>query len=71
MKAYWDTLSKSERAELAGKVESSTGYLRLVFKGYKKAGFELAQKLEIFTGGIVKKADLRPDIYGKDKPENE
>ncbi|WP_413722663.1 transcriptional regulator [Sodalis sp. RH24] len=67
MNEFWDALSKSERAILAEQVKTSPGYLRLVFKGYKKAGFELAQKLEEVTGGTVTKADLRPDIYGNAK----
>ncbi|WP_062748989.1 YdaS family helix-turn-helix protein [Erwinia persicina] len=65
MKTYWDTLSKSERATLANKVKSTTGYLRLVFKGHKKASFILAQRIEEVTCGSVTKSELRPDIYGK------
>lgn len=36
MKAYWDSLTKEQQGELAGKVGSTPGYLRLVFNGYKK-----------------------------------
>nr|ELC0254408.1 transcriptional regulator [Escherichia coli] len=43
MKAYWDSLTKEQQGELAGKVGSTPGYLRLVFNGYKKASFVLAQ----------------------------
>ena len=39
MKAYWDSLTKEQQGELAGKVGSTPGYLRLVFNGYKKASF--------------------------------
>ena len=46
MKAYWDSLTKEQQGELAGKVGSTPGYLRLVFNGYKKASFVLAKKLE-------------------------
>ncbi|EFA4625428.1 transcriptional regulator [Escherichia coli] len=34
MKAYWDSLTKEQQGELAGKVGSTPGYLRLVFNGY-------------------------------------
>lgn len=44
MKAYWDSLTKEQQGELAGKVGSTPGYLRLVFNGYKKASFVLAKK---------------------------
>ncbi|MGP2543410.1 transcriptional regulator [Yersinia sp. 2541 StPb PI] len=63
MKEYWDALTKDEQTALAIRVESSTGYLRLVFNGYKKAGFSLAKKLEDETCGVVTKFQLRPDIY--------
>ncbi|MFD3250035.1 MULTISPECIES: transcriptional regulator [Rahnella] len=64
MKNYWDALTKPEQNALAKKVGSSSGYLRLVFNGYKKAGFSLAQRLEEETAGAVTKSQLRPDIYG-------
>ena len=65
MKDYWDSLSKEQQFELATGVESTPGYLRLVFNGYKKAGFSLAKKLEEITSGAITKSDLRPDIYPK------
>ena len=64
IKNYWDALTKPEQNILAKKVGSSSGYLRLVFNGYKKAGFSLAQRLEEETAGAVTKSQLRPDIYG-------
>lgn len=64
MKAYWDSLTKEQQGELAGKVGSTPGYLRLVFNGYKKASFVLAKKLEQCTSGAITKSDLRPDISG-------
>ncbi|WP_058911899.1 YdaS family helix-turn-helix protein [Entomohabitans teleogrylli] len=63
MKEYWDSLSKAEQMDLAKSVGSTTGYLRLVFNGYKKAGFLLAQRLEEVTAGNITKSDMRPDIY--------
>ncbi|HEJ7928004.1 YdaS family helix-turn-helix protein [Serratia marcescens] len=64
MKIYWDTLSKSEQNALAKRVGSSSGYLRLIFNGYKKAGFSLAKRIEEETNGKVTRCQLRPDIYG-------
>lgn len=65
MKTYWDSLSKSEQIELAKRVQSSPGYLRLIFNGYKKAGYLLAQCIEKETKGAVTRTSLRPDIYPK------
>lgn len=63
MKEYWDSLTKEQQEHLALNVGSTAGYLRLIFNGYKKAGFSLAKKLEDTTSGAVTKSDLRPDIY--------
>lgn len=63
MKEYWDSLTKEQQECLAFNVGSTSGYLRLIFNGYKKAGFSLAKKLEDTTSGAVTKSDLRPDIY--------
>ncbi|EEV6091117.1 hypothetical protein EJP39_22815 [Escherichia coli] len=67
MKAYWDSLTKEQQGELAGKVGSTPGYLRLVFNGYKKASFVLAKKLEQCTSGAITKSDLRPDTRQQDE----
>ncbi|WP_217076126.1 transcriptional regulator [Klebsiella sp. PL-2018] len=63
MKKYWDALSKQEQQALASCVGTTPGYLRLVFNGYKKAGFGLAKKIESATGGVITKSVMRPDIY--------
>lgn len=65
MKEFWDSLTKEQQSKLAENVGSTPGYLRLVFNGYKKAGFDLAKKLEKHTSGAITKYDLRPDIYSK------
>lgn len=70
MKAYWDSLTKEQQGELAGKVGSTPGYLRLVFNGYKKASFVLAKKLEQCTSGAITKSDLRPDKWSISVPEH-
>lgn len=44
MKAYWDSLTKEQQGELAGKVGSTHGYLRLVSMVIK-ASFVLAKNL--------------------------
>lgn len=65
MKEFWDSLTKEQQSTLAASVGSTPSYLRLVFNGYKKAGFNLAKKLENITSGQITKYDLRPDIYSK------
>lgn len=63
MNDYWDSLSPTQRADLAQRVGSSAEYLRLIFKGHKKAGFLLARRLEEETNSVITKTELRPDIY--------
>lgn len=63
MQKYWKALSIQERQKLALNVNTSCGYLRLVFMGHKKASHTLAKKLEIATDGVVTKELVRPDIY--------
>ncbi|MFS7161904.1 YdaS family helix-turn-helix protein [Serratia proteamaculans] len=70
MEKYWDSLSKAGRTALAHEVGRSPDYLRLVFKGYKKASFSLAQRIEEVTGQQVTKNELRPDIYGNRTSES-
>lgn len=65
MKKYWDSLSKEQQDSLALEVGSTTGYLRLIFNSYKKAGFSLVKKIDEVTAGAVNKSELRPDIYPK------
>ena len=66
MKKYWDSLSITEQTKLAKSVNSSRGYLRLIFGGHKKAGFNLAKQIEEQTHGMVTRYQLRPDIYAND-----
>lgn len=63
MKAYWNSLTKEQQSHLAQRVDSTRGYLRLVFNGHKCAGFNLAIRLEQETAGAVTRSELRPDIY--------
>lgn len=46
MKVYWDFLIKEQQGELVGKVGLISGYLWLVFNGYKKVSFVLVKKFE-------------------------
>lgn len=64
MQAYWKSLTTTQRVNLASLVNSSSGYLRLVFNGHKRASHSLAKKIEVATNSAVTKEQLRPDIFG-------
>ncbi|MBL4866378.1 MAG: helix-turn-helix domain-containing protein [Pseudomonadales bacterium] len=55
--------NKLTQKELAKKLCVSQGLLAHVESGRRQLGFELALKLEEFSGGAITRHDLRPDIY--------
>jgi DNA-binding transcriptional regulator YdaS (Cro superfamily) len=54
------------RRQLATAVGSDAGYLWQIATGWKgrKAGVDLAKKIEQATAGQVTRHDLRPDVFG-------
>lgn len=54
-------------AKLAKKAGTSPGYLYLIALGHKRAGPELARKIETASEGKVTKESLRPDIWGDEQ----
>ncbi len=60
---YWKTLSAEKKKNLALKAKTSVGYLRMIMRGQKKAGFKITLHLHELTNGEVNKSVLRPDIY--------
>lgn len=52
---------------MARKLDISKTWLSLIISGRKLPSPELARDMESYTGGKVKRVDLRPDIFGKTK----
>jgi len=50
---------------MARKLGVSKTWFSLVVTGRKLPSPELARDIELLTGRKVKRADLRPDIFGK------
>jgi DNA-binding transcriptional regulator YdaS (Cro superfamily) len=48
-------------AEMSRQLGINGNYFRMVVRGIARPGFELCLKIEMFTGGQVKLADLRDD----------
>ena len=61
MKEYWKNLSALQKRGLASRVGTSAAYLRQVFLYGRKAGYEMAMKIESETG--IPRHEIRPDIY--------
>jgi DNA-binding transcriptional regulator YdaS (Cro superfamily) len=55
---------RGSKVELARKVGVSKTWMSLVIAGRQPPSPELARDIEVATGGAVKRADLRPDIFG-------
>ncbi len=56
-----------EAKRLAAKVNSDPAYLYQIATGRRRAGFELAQKIEKGTRRAVRKESLRPDVWGSNR----
>jgi DNA-binding transcriptional regulator YdaS (Cro superfamily) len=56
---------RGAKIELARKLGISKTWLSLVISGRQLPSPELARDIEVHTGRKVKRADLRPDIFGK------
>ena len=56
----------TEKAEaVAIKAGTTLGYLQCIAYQNRRPSPDLAKKLQSASGGAMKRADLRPDIWGK------
>ena len=62
---FFEGKPRGAKIELARKLGISKTWLSLVISGRQLPSPELARDIEINTGRKVKRADLRPDIFGK------
>lgn len=64
---YFKDKPKGAQSMLAKQLEISVTWLSLVCVGKKLPSAKLALKIEKATLMVVKRSDLRPDIFGKAK----
>ena len=62
---YFDGKPRGAKIALARKLGISKTWFSLVVTGRQLPSPELARDIELHTGRKVKRADLRPDIFGK------
>ena len=62
---YFEGKPRGAKIALARKLGISKTWLSLIMSGRQLPSPELARDIEIHTGRKVKRADLRPDIFGK------
>jgi DNA-binding transcriptional regulator YdaS (Cro superfamily) len=61
---YFKDEPRGAKAEMAEYLKISPTWLSLIMKGDRKASPALCLKIEEATQGLVKRKDLRPDIFG-------
>ena len=64
---YFKDEPRGAKSEMAEYLKISPTWLSLLMNGEKKASPALCLKIEEATQGLVKRIDLRPDIFGKIK----
>lgn len=62
---YFEGKPRGAKIALARKLGVSKTWLSLIISGRQLPSPELARDIEVHTGRKVKRADLRPDIFGK------
>ena len=63
LKRWWSGLSASQKAEVASRIGVAKGSLSNVICGAKLASPLVAAGLEIETGGVVTRKELRPSDW--------
>lgn len=60
--SYYYSLTPEAREELAGRLETSVGYLNLVASGHRRMGETLALNIEKESAGKSTVEENRPDV---------
>jgi DNA-binding transcriptional regulator YdaS (Cro superfamily) len=65
LQEYFSDKPRGTKIALARKLGISKTWFSLVISGRQLPSPELARDIELHTGRKVKRAELRPDIFGK------
>jgi DNA-binding transcriptional regulator YdaS (Cro superfamily) len=64
---YFKDEPRGSKAEMAEYLKITPTWLSQLMKGERRASAALCMKIEKATGGLVKRKDLRPDLFGSAK----
>jgi DNA-binding transcriptional regulator YdaS (Cro superfamily) len=64
---YFAEEPRGAKAEMAEFLGITPTWLSLLMKGERKASAALCMKIEKATQGLVKRKELRPDLFGSAK----
>jgi DNA-binding transcriptional regulator YdaS (Cro superfamily) len=65
LEEFFSDKPRGAKIELARKLGISKTWMSLLTSGRKVPSAELSHSIERNTGGKVKRADLRPDLFGR------
>jgi DNA-binding transcriptional regulator YdaS (Cro superfamily) len=60
---YFSTEPRGAKSEMAEYLRITPTWLSLIMSGERKASAELCVRIEDATQGLVKRKDLRPDLF--------
>jgi len=61
----WIRQSEQTQSAVSRKLGISRSFMTRLVKEERRPGPAVAQRIEMLTGGNVRKSDLRPDIWGE------
>ena len=67
LQEFFKDKPRGSMVAMARKLGISKTWLSLIISGRKLPSPELSRDMESYTGGKVKRVELRPDIFGKTK----
>jgi len=62
---FFSDKARGSKIKMAADLGISKTWLSILISGRKLPSPEMARDIEAYTGGRVKRVDLRPDIFGK------
>jgi len=65
LEEFFKNKPRGTKIALSRKLGITKTWMSLIISGRKLPSPDLAREIESSTGGKVKRADLRPDIFGK------
>ncbi|WP_049713596.1 transcriptional regulator [Leptospirillum sp. Group II 'CF-1'] len=71
MRTYLKTFGVAEARKLAVKLGTSYAYLSQIAYGHRRAGAVFAVRLEQATNGILRREDLRPDLFERESRQED
>jgi hypothetical protein len=70
LRNFYITLSRDERFEFCRRALTSGGYLSQIYGGWTLASVAVSLRIEAASGGVIRAAYLRPDVFTQPKKDS-